>query len=298
MRVADARLFIIPFLLCLSGIVIAGCAQTSTRPGPPTAGPIIETLSPYSGPRGSGVTIKGGGFKSTQGTSTVTFNGLPAVVTRWSAKAIDAMAPVDATTGPVVVTVEARRSNEDRIFSVHDFTLSVTPARHAIQPGETATYTVTLEPVNGFNSSVALSVSANLPANTAAIFNPNPVESPYTSTLTIQTSTATPPGLSTPVILGQGGGQAHTNSVTLCLVGTAPVESSFDTRVMAARAADFDITPGSDGSGTPVADGSTREIRNVALTPGTYTLRLPRGGGAEAALLPFTVGCTCDLMLP
>src|SRR5246500_2499497 len=50
-------------------------------------------------------------FGSTQGTSTVTFNGTAATVTSWSATSIATSVPTGATTGNVVVTVGGVASN-------------------------------------------------------------------------------------------------------------------------------------------------------------------------------------------
>jgi hypothetical protein len=67
--------------------------------------PSISDLSPSSGAVGTSVTIAGSNFGSTQGTSTVTFNGTAATPVSWSATSIVAPVPAGATTGNVVVTV-------------------------------------------------------------------------------------------------------------------------------------------------------------------------------------------------
>src|SRR5262249_27135380 len=50
--------------------------------------PTITSLSPTSGPVGTSVTITGTNFGATKGTSTVTFNGVSATPTSWSATSI------------------------------------------------------------------------------------------------------------------------------------------------------------------------------------------------------------------
>jgi len=74
------------------------------------AAPTIGSLSPGYGPAGTAVTISGGGFGSSQGTGTVTFNGTGASVTSWSATSISVTVPSYATTGNVVVTVGGQPS--------------------------------------------------------------------------------------------------------------------------------------------------------------------------------------------
>jgi len=67
--------------------------------------PAISGLSPTFGLVGASVTITGTNFGSTQGSSTVKFNGTTATPTNWSATSITAPVPAGATSGNVVVTV-------------------------------------------------------------------------------------------------------------------------------------------------------------------------------------------------
>lgn len=76
-----------------------------------TIPPSITTLSPTNGIVGQSVLISGTKFGSTQGTSTVKFNGVTATPTNWGASSITAPVPSGATTGPVVVTVAGAASN-------------------------------------------------------------------------------------------------------------------------------------------------------------------------------------------
>jgi hypothetical protein len=76
-----------------------------------TGGPVITSLSPTSGPVGTSVTISGSNFGSTQGTSTVAFNGNTASITSWGATSIVALVPGGASTGNVVVSVGGVASN-------------------------------------------------------------------------------------------------------------------------------------------------------------------------------------------
>jgi hypothetical protein len=71
----------------------------------------ITAVSPTSGAVGTSVTISGAGFGSTQGTSTVAFNGTAAMPSSWSDTQIIAPVPTGATTGNLVVTVSGIASN-------------------------------------------------------------------------------------------------------------------------------------------------------------------------------------------
>jgi hypothetical protein len=76
------------------------------------APPSITSLSLASGPVGTPITITGTNFGTTQGSSTVTFNGIAAAAaSAWSATSITVSVPAGATTGNVVVTVLSVASN-------------------------------------------------------------------------------------------------------------------------------------------------------------------------------------------
>ena len=76
-----------------------------------SSGPIISNLSTSAGDIGSTLTITGTGFGSTQGSSTLTFNGTSATASSWSATSIGVTVPVGATTGNVLVTAASVPSN-------------------------------------------------------------------------------------------------------------------------------------------------------------------------------------------
>src|SRR5256886_5008425 len=100
-------------LVLALAVATAGCGAGSLSPGGggnPSA-PSITNLSPTSGLVGASVTITGVNFGTTQGTSTVKFNGTAATPTGWSATSIVAPVPAGATTGNVVVTVGGVASN-------------------------------------------------------------------------------------------------------------------------------------------------------------------------------------------
>ena len=85
--------------LGLSGCGNSGSGTSSSPPLPPG----ITSLSPSSGAVGAAVTITGTNFGTTQGTSSVAFNGIAATPTSWSATSIVVAVPAGATTGNVVV---------------------------------------------------------------------------------------------------------------------------------------------------------------------------------------------------
>ncbi len=73
--------------------------------------PNITSLNPTAGAVGTSVTITGTNFGATQGTSTVSFNGIAGTPASWSATSITVPVPTGATTGNVIVTVAGVPSN-------------------------------------------------------------------------------------------------------------------------------------------------------------------------------------------
>jgi hypothetical protein len=93
-----------------------------------------------------------------------------------------------------------------------DFSLSVSPTAQSVRRGNTATYTVTITPANGFSGSVTLSLSGQ-PSGSTVTFTPNPATG--TSTLTIRTQSTTSRRTYSLTIKGVSGSLSHTTSVSL-----------------------------------------------------------------------------------
>ncbi|MFI6760960.1 S8 family peptidase [Micromonospora sp. NPDC050417] len=97
-----------------------------------------------------------------------------------------------------------------------DFSIAVAPAAGTVNPGQSATATVSTTTTVGSPQSVALSASG-LPAGATASFSPATVTSGGSSALTISTTAATPPGTYPVTITGTGPvtTQATTYSLTV-----------------------------------------------------------------------------------
>lgn len=101
-----------------------------------------------------------------------------------------------------------------------DFSLSATPANQSVVAGSNTSYSVTITPTGGFNSSVALSLSG-LPSGANGTFSPNN-QVMTSSTLSVTTTTGTPPGSYPLTITGTSGTLTHTTSVTLTVTAPPP----------------------------------------------------------------------------
>jgi hypothetical protein len=93
-----------------------------------------------------------------------------------------------------------------------DFSLSAGPSSQSVKRGNTATYTVTITPANGFNGSVTLSLTGQ-PSGSTVTFTPNPATS--TSTLTVKTLSTTSRRTYTLTIKGVSGSLSHTTTTSL-----------------------------------------------------------------------------------
>jgi len=111
-----------------------------------------------------------------------------------------------STSNPLNFTVTGTSGNQsatlDASIKFQDFSLSASPSLDTVTAGQSATYTVTLTPVNGFNQAVSLSCSSGLPAAASCSFSPQSVtlngSSTATASLTV-TTTAHSKGLVAPI---------------------------------------------------------------------------------------------------
>ena len=124
-----------------------------------------------------------------------------------------------AAGGPFTVTAASGGVTGSASVSVTgapatDFAISIGPASRTVSRGGSTTYTVAITPVNGFASSVALSVNG-LPSGATATFAPNPASPTSPSTLTVRTARNVARGTFTLTVTGIGGGRTHNATVGL-----------------------------------------------------------------------------------
>lgn len=102
-----------------------------------------------------------------------------------------------------------------------DFTVDVNPSARSVQRGSSTTYTVAVNPINGFSTGVTLSLSG-LPAGASHTFTPVTVTPGNTSTLEVTTSSSTPLGSRTLTITGSAGGVSRSDTAELTVTDTPP----------------------------------------------------------------------------
>jgi hypothetical protein len=107
-------------------------------------------------------------------------------------------------------------------LSVQDFSVSGTPpSPAAVNPGGSATSTVTVSAISGFSSPVMLTCSV-LPASANSPtcgFNPGSVTPGTTSILTVASSATTPGAIYTVTVTGTFGADVHTTTAKLTVNG-------------------------------------------------------------------------------
>ena len=150
----------------------------------------IASFSPNPATGSSTLTVNTAANTPT-GTSTMTITGTSGTLTH-------------TTSATLVVTAPPK------------FTVAVLPSSRTVSRGGSTTYSVTVTPLNGFNSSVSLSVSG-LPNRASGSFSPNSFATGGgTSTLTVKTAKQSH-GTSTLTISATGGGQTQTATATIAV---------------------------------------------------------------------------------
>ena len=177
---------------------------------PAEAAPVIQLMTPQSGPVGTLVAIVGSGFGASQGTSTVTFNGTLVTWVSWSATSLQVQVPAGATSGNVVVTVSGRASN------TKSFTVAPPPVISSLSP--------TSGPVGATVVITGSNFTAGGTQSPQVVFNPELFASPISSTDTSIT-VAVPAGASTGDLLVSVGG-GNSNSVLFTVSSSDPSISS------------------------------------------------------------------------
>ena len=135
-----------------------------------------------------------------------------------------------------------------------DFSLSASPASRTVTQGVGTSYTATVGASSGFSGSVGLSVTG-LPAGATGTFNPASIATSGSSTLSVSTSSSTPPGSYPLTITAVSGTLTHTANVTLVVSGDFSV-SVAPASVTVTRGANavysVTVTPGSGFTGSVV----------------------------------------------
>jgi hypothetical protein len=224
------------------------------------AGPSITSLNPTSGLVGASVTISGANFGATQGTSAVTFNGIAAAPTSWSATSVAVPVPSGATTGNVVVTVGGVASN--------GVSFTVTAPAPTIS---------SLNPTSGLTGASVTITGANFGATQGS------------STVKFNGTTATPTSWSATSVVVPAPAGATTGNVVVTVGGAASNGASF-TVVADTTAPAVNITSPANNS-TVSATITLTATATDADSPVSFVQFLMDGlnAGARATSAPYSI---------
>jgi hypothetical protein len=127
-----------------------------------------------------------------------------------------------------------------------DFALSASPTSLSVTQGSSATSTISTSVSNGFNSSVALSISG-LPSGVTASFSPTSIAAPGSgsSTLTFSASSTSTTGTFNTTVSATGGGITHTTVIPVTV--NAATSPNFS---LSASPTSLSVAAGSSGSST------------------------------------------------
>lgn len=182
-----------------------------------------------------------------------------------------------------------------RTITVADFSVSASPNSISVAPGNGASYTATLSPINGFTGAASFDV-LGLPSGATASFTPGSVTASGSTTLAVSTSATTPPGTYTLTINGTSGPITRTANVTLVVTGPPPNQAP--TATITAPGSNVTVNPGGTvsfaGSGSDT-DGTIASYAwsfaggnpssSTAAAPGVVSYSTP---GSYSASLTVT----------
>ena len=167
-------------------------------------------------------------LNSFNGSVSLAASGLPAGVTAafnpastTGASTLTLTASSSATTGPATVTITGTAGNLTSSTTLSltvnpppNFTLSASPNALTITQGSSGASTITVNPLNGFNGSVALSASG-LPNGVTPSFSP--ASTTGTSALTLTASSTATTGTVTVTVTGTSGVLTKTTTISLTI---------------------------------------------------------------------------------
>ena len=250
------------------------CIQTangcSSSQAPQTA-PSVFGVLPSTGGVDASVVISGSDFGSTQGTSTVTFNGTPAYVVAWDNWQIIAVVPTLATSGSVVVTVGSQPSNSDLTYTV------IQPKVSSVAPVSAPTGGTMTLTGSGFGSSQG---------NSYVLFSGTNSGSTVTSWSDTSITTTVPSSAVTgPLQVIVGG--VFSNTANVIVTGSLSVTSISPGMGMPGSSVTIQGTGfgATQGSGTVAFDGTVATVTNWSNTSITATV----GSGTLSGLVSVTV---------
>jgi uncharacterized membrane protein len=207
----------------------------------------------------------------------------------------------------IVLSVVAGSAYAVYAATKSDFGITAAPSSQTVIQGSSTSYTISISRSGGFSGTVALSASG-LPSGATATFSPSSLTTGHDSaTMTVQTSSSTPPSSYTVTVSGKSGNTTHSTPVTLVVpkpdfsIGAAPSSQtviqggSTSYTVSLARTGGFTgavtlsasgLPSGATASFAPSAPSSSQTTSTMTVnvgsstSPGTYTVTVTGKNGS------------------
>jgi len=108
-----------------------------------------------------------------------------------------------------------------RLSVPYVFQMSASPSTQTINPGQTATFSLSINLTSGYPQPAQLSL-LNVPSGVAAVFSPQSQNPPFSSTLTLTTTNSTTTGSFSMTVQAVSGGETAIASITLIIEAVKP----------------------------------------------------------------------------
>ncbi len=186
------------------------------------------------------------------------------------------------------------------------FTLNGVPGSQSIDQGDTTTYTVSVEPLRGYDGYVRLSFDG-LPDGATAWFNHNPI---YTyATLTVTAGPSTPPGNYNIQVTGTEGGLNRSTSLGLTVreplgfnLSTSPSSQTLNPgghatyTVWLSRTGGFSKLVNLAVSGLPLGATYSLDLSSLSILDVKATLTVNTASGTPVGSYPITITGISDTL--
>jgi trimeric autotransporter adhesin len=294
-------------------VVASGLSPTPVIPGSSATSTIsIAPLHGFSGtvalsctglPSGVGCSFTPASLAAGSGTSTLTVTTTSSLQAGSYTVIANGVSGTLSRIAALALTVESGLTPDFQISAT-----ATTPA--TVAPGSAATSTVSITPVSGFNSAVALTCSSVVSGVTCSL-NPTsvtPSGTGTTSTLTINTSATTALGTYSVTVSGTSGSNAHSTSVTLTVqvpsdftLGPASGSPTSQT-ISAGQTASFNLAFAPTGSFTGTLNLSCSITPAVTPPPtcnlSSSSVQISGSGGASVAVAVGTTAPVTTSIVP
>jgi uncharacterized membrane protein len=261
----------------------SSASSLSIAPG--TTGSVTITVTPENG-FNSAVTLAASGLPAGV---TASFSPASAMTSSTLTLTVSSSAASGPTTITITGTSGSLTSTARLTVTVTGpptFTLAASPASVSVAPGSTSTTSITVNPLYGFNGTVALKVSG-LPTGVTAAFSP--ASTTGTSTLTFTAASSAALTTSTLTVTGTSGSLSITTTISLTV---APPPSY----TLAASPATLTVAPGATGVSTITAtplNGFNGNINvGVSGVPAGVTASFSPASAAWSIALNLAVGAS------